>query len=99
MKRSVRLFAFGVLGAGWVLAVAHSASAPENDVTRTALLEAFPDAMRDVVLKWSAADPRPVRERQLALFDFVYQTYESSAWIPQSLFDRNLITQAIVGDL
>ena len=33
------------------------------------------------------------------LFDFIYQTYDSSAWIPQSLFDGNLVTQAVVGDV
>jgi hypothetical protein len=38
-----------------------------------------------------------VRER--ALFDFVYQTYDSSAWIPQSVFDGNLVTQTIAGDV
>ena len=43
--------------------------------------------------------PRPEAERRRALFDFVYQTYESSAWIPQSLFDSNLVTQAVVGDV
>ena len=29
----------------------------------------------------------------------MYQTYDSSAWIPQSLFDGNLVTQAVVGDV
>ena len=43
---------------------------------------------------------RPARsERRRALFDFMYQTYQSSAWIPQSLFDSNLVTQAVVGDV
>ena len=46
-----------------------------------------------------AADPRPEAERRQALFDFMYQTYEASAWIPQSLFDSNLVTQAVVGDV
>ena len=40
-----------------------------------------------------------VRERRQALFDFTYQTYESSAWIPQSLFDLNFVTQAVVGSV
>ena len=44
-------------------------------------------------------DPRPVEERRTALFDFMYETYDASAWIPQSLFDSNLITQAVIGDL
>ena len=56
--------------------------------------------MRDVVYRvGSPADPRSERERRAALFDFVYQTYDSSAWIPQSLFDGNLVTQAVVGDV
>ena len=29
----------------------------------------------------------------------MYQTYDSSAWIPQSLFDGNLVTQVVVGDV
>ena len=29
----------------------------------------------------------------------MYQTYDSSAWIPQSLFDGNLVTQAVIGDV
>ena len=41
----------------------------------------------------------PEAERQRALFDFIYQTYDSSAWIPQSLFETNLVTQAVVGDV
>ena len=68
-------------------------------MTRQALLETFAADMRNVVLEWSEEDPRPDRDRQLALFDFVYQTYESSAWIPQSLFDRNLAVQAVAGDV
>ena len=43
--------------------------------------------------------PAPGAERRQALFEFVYQTYDSSAWIPQSLFDSNLVTQAVVGDV
>ena len=37
-----------------------------------------------------ATTPGPRRRASDALFDFVYQTYDSSAWIPQSLFDSNL---------
>ena len=29
----------------------------------------------------------------------MYQTYDSSAWIPQSLFDTNLVTQVVAGDV
>lgn len=99
MRRSVRASALSVVGLACAVGVARQVAAPANPVTSDGLREAFPEAMRDVVLEWSAEDPRSPRDRQLALFDFVYQTYESSAWIPQSLFDRNLVTQAIVGDL
>ncbi|HEY0871914.1 MAG TPA: hypothetical protein VGD94_00475 [Vicinamibacterales bacterium] len=67
--------------------------------TRDELLESFAADLRNVVIEWSEEDRRPASDRQLALFDFVYQTYESSAWIPQSLFDRNLVTQAVAGDV
>src|SRR5262245_61392076 len=59
----------------------------------------FDADMRNVVYRWSETDPRSDRDRKRALFDFVYQTYDSSAWIPQSLFERNLITQTVVGDV
>jgi mono/diheme cytochrome c family protein len=68
-------------------------------MTRGELDGAFDAAMRHVVIDWDPADPRPAGERRRALFDFTYQTYGSSAWIPQSLFDSNLVTQAVVGDV
>ena len=55
--------------------------------------------MRHVVYAWDPADPRPEAERRQALFDFIYETYDASAWIPQSLFDSNVVTQAVVGDV
>ena len=51
------------------------------------------------VVEMVADDPRPDLVRRQALFDFMYQTYEASAWIPQSLFDRNLVTQVVVGSV
>jgi hypothetical protein len=68
-------------------------------MTHGELDAAFDAAMRQVVIEWDPADPRPAGERRRALFDFTYQTYGSSAWIPQSLFDSNLVTQAVVGDV
>ena len=53
----------------------------------------------NLVYRWDAGRSAPGAERKAALFDFVYQTYDSSAWIPQSLFDGNLVTQAVVGDV
>jgi mono/diheme cytochrome c family protein len=68
-------------------------------MTRETLAASFDADLRRVVLEWDPNDPRPLDERQRALFDFVYQTYDASAWIPQSLFDSNLVTQAVVGDV
>lgn len=67
--------------------------------SRATLRSSFDSDMRHVVYRWDPADTRPEQEQRAALFDFVYQTYDSSAWIPQSLFDGNLATQAIVGDV
>lgn len=64
-----------------------------------ALAATFDADMRSVVYRWNETDPRSDTERKKALFDFVYQTYDSSAWIPQSLFDRNLVTQTVAGSV
>lgn len=63
------------------------------------LAETFEDATSDLVIHWDAADKRPREKRIEALRGFIYQTYEASAWIPQSLFDSNLVTQVIVGEV
>jgi len=73
------------------------ASAPRP--SREALASTFESDMRHVVYEWDPRDPRTRSERRRALVDFVYQTYDASAWIPQSLFDTNLVTQAVVGDV
>ena len=87
--------------AGALLAAAFSREAPRPalPVSLEALAADFDDDTHDVVYRWDPADPRSPDERRRALFDFVYQTYDSSAWIPQSLFDMNLVTQAVVGDV
>ena len=59
----------------------------------------FDLGIRHLVFEWDANDPRPPAERRKALFEFTYQTFQASAWIPQSLFDSNLVTQAVVGDV
>jgi hypothetical protein len=74
-------------------------TAPLTGLPEESLAATFDADMRDVVYRWSETDPRPERDRRQALFDFVYQTYDSSAWIPQSLFEQNLITQTVVGDV
>jgi hypothetical protein len=88
-----------VLAATCAVTVSRPASAPPPRVSYDALMADFAGDLRNVVYRWDPADPRPAAERRQALFDFVYQTYDSSAWIPQSLFDANLITQAVVGDV
>jgi len=66
---------------------------------REALLESFASDTRNLVYRWDPRDPRSEDQRRQALFEFIYQTYDSSAWIPQSLFDTNLITQVVAGDV
>jgi hypothetical protein len=68
-------------------------------VSRDTLRSTFESDTRNLVYRWSPDDPRTAEERRSALFEFMYQTYDSSAWIPQSLFDSNLITQAVIGDV
>lgn len=72
---------------------------PVTAMSTEALAASFDADMRGVVYEWNPQDPRPQAERLEALFAFVYQTYDASAWIPQSLFDMNLLTQTIVGDI
>jgi len=89
-----------LLIASWVVALSRSASRPAGAaMPRAALLASFESDMRNVVYRWAPEDPRSEAERRAALFAFTYQTYDSSAWIPQSLFDGNLATQAIVGNV
>jgi hypothetical protein len=99
IKRAVVISAGTALLVLWALVIARSASASRDAVTRDALVAAFESDLRGVVIEWSPDDPRSVADRRAALFDFVYQTYDSSAWIPQSLFDGNFMTHAIAGDL
>jgi hypothetical protein len=72
---------------------------PLTGLPDESLAATFDADMRDVVYRWNETDPRSDTERKKALFDFVYQTYDSSAWIPQSLFDQNLIRQTVVGSV
>ncbi len=59
----------------------------------------FEDAIGNLEIYWAEADPRSKDERMKALYTFMYQTYDASAWIPQSLFDTNVITQVVVGEV
>lgn len=67
-------------------------------VSHEALSSTFESGIRNLVINWDPSDPRSIDERRKALFAFMYETYDASAWIPQSLFNSNLVTQAVVGD-
>jgi hypothetical protein len=67
--------------------------------TRARLAATFGSDIRNLVYQWNPDDPRPERERHDALFAFVHQTYGTSAWIPDSLFQMNLATQVVAGDI
>lgn len=62
-------------------------------MSEEALSQTFESAIRNLVINWNPD------ERLKALSAFMYETYDASAWIPQSLFDSNVITQAVVGDV
>ena len=85
--------------ASCILVFSRSLLKPAAALSRGTLESTFDRDMRNVVYRWAPEDPRPEAERRAALFDFIYQTYDSSAWIPQSLFDGNLATHAIVGSV
>jgi len=99
-----RKWAAAVLVAAVAIAVSGAvlvrpAAAPASGLPDEALAGSFASDMRHVVYRWNPDDPRPESQRQRSLFDFIYQTYDSSAWIPQSVFDGNLVRQAVVGDV
>ena len=73
-----------------------SAAAP---LSRDELAASFDSDIRNLVVRWDPGDPRPVSERHAALFSFVHETYRTSAWIPQSVFEWNRFTQVVAGDV
>ncbi|HMD36176.1 MAG TPA: hypothetical protein VKH42_14465, partial [Vicinamibacterales bacterium] len=99
MSRRVRfvLIVWGLAAAfaAWSLRPRAAEAPPSRDV----LAKTFDAGVRNLVIEWDGDDPRPPAERRAALFEFMYETYNASAWIPQSLFDTNIVTQAIVGDV
>jgi len=99
-SRSIRAVGGLVLALGVaLLLLPRWTSSSARYVSRDALRSRFEADTRRLVYRWDPDDPRPEPERRAALFDFMYQTYDSSAWIPQSLFESNLITQAVIGDV
>ncbi len=57
-------------------------------LTRETLWGSFPADIREMVYRWNPRDPRDEGERRQALFDFMYEGFDSAAWVPQSLFKR-----------
>jgi processive rubber oxygenase RoxA-like protein len=81
------------------LIVTSARTASRESLSREALDAHFDSGIANLVIEWDPRDRRPEAERRRGLFDFMYQTYRASAWIPQSVFDSNLVTQAVVGDV
>jgi processive rubber oxygenase RoxA-like protein len=97
--RSIWVAGFALAVTAGFLAMSPWTRAAAPRLSREALASAFDADMRHVIYEWDPADPRPRSERRQALFDFIYETYDASAWIPQSVFDGNLVTHAVVGDV
>lgn len=74
-------------------------SASARPISREELAASFDSDTRNLVYRWDAEDPRSRQDRHAALFAFVHQTYGTTAWVPQSLFDNNLVTQVVAGDI
>ena len=102
MKRVIVIAGAALLAASVLLTLlpAHDArAAVPSTASRAALEASFEADIRNLVYAWDPDDPRPPADRGRALRDFIYETFESSAWIPQSLFEGNIVTQAVVGDV
>jgi hypothetical protein len=99
-RRSARVSSLFVAGAVVLGAMSRWWIADSTlPMDREALASAFDSDIRNLVFRWNPDDPRPQAERTAALFDFVHQTYGTTAWVPQSVFDMNLVTQTVVGDI
>jgi mono/diheme cytochrome c family protein len=86
-----------VLAAGLLVVILREGPPPPG-VTREHLRATFEADTAALVYAWDPDDPRPEPQRREALFEFLYQGYDSSAWVPQSSFDQNWLTQAVAGD-
>src|SRR6185295_709832 len=94
--------ASALLTASVLLGVLRAHLAPAavpSTASRAALESSFEADIRNLAYTWDPDDLRPPEDRARALRDFIYETFESSAWIPQSLFEGNIVTQAVLGDV
>ena len=64
---------------------------------RETLRSSFDADMSRVVCAWDPLDPRPETQRRDALFDFVYEGYQSSVWVPQAVLEGNWLTRMFLG--
>src|SRR5579872_1706304 len=65
-----------------------AAVTPAPIVTRESLRQSFPSDIREMVYRWDPRDSRSETMQQRALFNFMYEGFDSAAWIPESLFKR-----------
>ena len=100
-RRMTRWIVAGTLASGatvaWMSRDWRSAAAAP--LSRDELAASFNSDIRNLVVRWDPDDPRPVGAQRAALFTFVHETYRTSAWIPQSVFEWNRLTQAVAGDV
>jgi len=87
-----------LIASGCVIVASRMKSTSIKNASRKVMFANFGSDIANMVYAWDSEDPRSNLERRQALFEFIYQGYDSSVWIPQSLFDNNLIAQAVVGD-
>ena len=102
MSRRRSVYLTGLAAAvtvGLIIVTSLRTRALASPMSRASLASTFDSDIRHVAYAWDPSDPRSEADRRKALFDFMYETYQASAWIPQSLFDGNLVTQAVVGDV
>ncbi len=92
------LAAVVVILSGGALLVPFLQPASTIRVSKEDLRRSFDSDMRNVVYVWDPTDCRPEPQRRLSLFEFVYQSYSSSAWVPQSSLEGNWMTRAVLGN-
>jgi hypothetical protein len=65
-----------------------AANRTPHSLTRDALWQSFSTDIREMVYRWDAEDPRSDEQRRRAIFDFMYEGFDSAAWVPQALLQR-----------
>jgi len=98
-RRTLVLGTLAVASTAAITLRAMHVNSAATTMSREALASTFDAGVRNLVVNWDPRDPRGDAERRRALYEFMYETYDASAWIPQSLFDSNAVTQAVVGDV